>query len=685
MNNILKKIMPLLLATLMLFIGLLNYKDYGVSWDEPDMRIIGYVNMDYVEKLLGFNASQPSADSNLNLLNFKDRDYGVIFELPAVLLEHIFTFNDIQEIYFARHLLTFLVFIGGVIAVYQMAARRFSDWRMGLIAATFIILSPRIFAESFYNDKDLVFLSFFAIAVNTAIIFILRPSWRTALLHSLASAAAIDARIMAIIIPCATLLIVALQTIKGERLWSRSLRLLALYFFAMVSLVIVFWPFLWSDPLGHFLEALQNMAKFRFAPFIMYNGSIIQASNLPWHYVPTWISITTPPLYLVLFGIGCLSILKNCILNIRYLWRNDNQLQDLIFVGFCIGPIIAVIALHSVLYNGWRHVYFIYPTFILIAVVGLHSLWQIVKTSKILHNLIAVIVIGSLVNTLSWMIQNHPLQNLYFNSLTKDWDRKYEVDYWGLAYKPLLEAILWERKGEVLNIWPGYGYQWPGGWQLPFTHAFFGLPIDLRKYIYIPEKKSLARFIISSRQGGIGGEGSSSFMFEHNYQYKKIQSTMVDGTEVLTAYEKLAGPKYPGPKLHSAVLFAPYQQGSYYLINSSWQEPENWGVWSKGRQSSLHIPSPENASSLSFNLRALVNDKHPNQLIEVYVKNRLIKSVALTKDSGNVIEIPIEKNDLHSNFLDIDFKFKNPIRPSDLGINEDDRTLAIGLESMMVK
>ena len=683
----LKKLLITFFLIILIIIGTLIHKDYGISWDEPQQRLIGFVNLNHVSDYLKLDLRNPPnpPPEITKLNNLKDRDYGVIFELPAVLLEHIFTFKDIQEVYFARHLLTFLVFIGGVIAVYQMAARRFSDWRMGLIAAAFIILSPRIFAESFYNDKDLVFLSFFAIAVNTAIIFILRPSWQTALPHALASAAAIDARIMAIIIPCATLLIVALQILKGERLWSKSLQLLALYFIAMVGLVIVFWPFLWSDPLGHFLEALGNMAKFRWAPRIIFEAEYIKASNLPWHYVPTWISITTPPLYLVLFAVGCLSILKNCILNIRYLWRNDNQLQDLIFMGFCIGPVIAVIALHSVLYNGWRHVYFIYPTFILITVVGLHSLWHIVKDRKILHSLIAVIVIGSFANTSIWMIQNHPLQNLYFNSLTRDWDRKYEVDYWGLAYKPLLETILVERRGEIINIWPGYGYQWPGGWQLPFTHAFFGLSRDLRKYIYIPEKKSLATFIIASRQGGIGDEGSSSYMFEHNYQYKKIQSTTVDGTEVLTAYEKLSGPKYPGPKQYAAILFAPYQQGSYYLISSTWQEPENWGVWSKGKESKLRIPTPSNASSMTFNLRALVTEKHPTQLVDVLINGRPRKSLKLVKASGNVIEIPLEKNDLQSNFLDIEFKFRNPTSPSKLGINEDDRTLAIGLESMMVK
>jgi hypothetical protein len=132
-------------------------------------------------------------------------------------------------------------------------------------------------------------------------------------------------------------------------------------------------------------------------------------------------------------------------------------------------------------------------------------------------------------------------------------------------------------------------------------------------------------------------------------------------------------------------LFGEYEKGSYYLIGSTWQEPEKWGAWSKGKEGKLRIPTPANASSMTFNLRALITESHPAQLVDVFVNGRLQKSLKLVKASGNVIEIPIEKNDLQSNFLDIEFKFRNPTSPSKLGINEDDRTLAIGLESMMVQ
>ena len=42
---------------------------------------------------------------------------------------------------------------------------------MAFIGTTFLLLSPRIFADSFYNNKDIIFLSFFIINIYTAINF----------------------------------------------------------------------------------------------------------------------------------------------------------------------------------------------------------------------------------------------------------------------------------------------------------------------------------------------------------------------------------------------------------------------------------------------------------------------------------------------------------------------------------
>ncbi|MEJ7661970.1 MAG: hypothetical protein WKG07_21560 [Hymenobacter sp.] len=44
-----------------------------------------------------------------------------------------------------------------------------------------------------YNDKDIVFMALFALATNTTVAFVHRPTWRGALWHALACAVAIDA------------------------------------------------------------------------------------------------------------------------------------------------------------------------------------------------------------------------------------------------------------------------------------------------------------------------------------------------------------------------------------------------------------------------------------------------------------------------------------------------------------
>ena len=49
----------------------------------------------------------------------------------------------------------------------------FSDWRIGLLSALFLVLTPRFFAESFYNSKDIVFMAVFAVGMNTTISFVL--------------------------------------------------------------------------------------------------------------------------------------------------------------------------------------------------------------------------------------------------------------------------------------------------------------------------------------------------------------------------------------------------------------------------------------------------------------------------------------------------------------------------------
>jgi hypothetical protein len=110
------------------------------------------------------------------------------------------------------------------------------------------------------------------------------------------------------------------------------------------------------------------------------------------------------------------------------------------------GPLLAVIVLHSVLYDGWRQMYFLYGSFLLVALRGLHSLWETLRARAsrpaVASAAAAGLTVLLLMPTLYWMVKNHPYQHVYFNALAGgNPENRFERDYWGLTYRQALGYI----------------------------------------------------------------------------------------------------------------------------------------------------------------------------------------------------------------------------------------------------
>jgi hypothetical protein len=426
-----KKYLPVLFFVAVFITGLISFKDYGLGWDDEYLRRdSGYLNYNYIVK----NDKYP-------LLNNNDKYHGPLVEIGLVVVEKTLRLTEMSDIYKIRRLLLFTIFFVSLIAFYFISLKITNNY-LALVSCLFLFLTPRIFAESFYNSKDIAFLSLIIISFFTFLEFIKKKTLLWALIHALTTSFTIDVRILGIMIPLLTTFYYLVTVFKERKF--RSVRLLAAYLFLSTFFVILFWPVLWEGPIFHFVNAFHEMKNFPWPFESLYNGKYIESKSMPWHYLPVWILITTPILYSILFIYGSGLYVKDFLSNPIKLFFDSHLLNSALLLLSV--PILSVILFRSVVYDGWRHVYFVYPFFILFAVYGLNSIYFRLQSIRIYKNIFQITIFFNSAFLIYWMIKSHPFQNVYFNTISRrlveNIPANFELDYWGLSYKQGLEYIL---------------------------------------------------------------------------------------------------------------------------------------------------------------------------------------------------------------------------------------------------
>jgi len=508
-------------------LGISIYKDFGISWDEPTSRLNGMVNLKYILSIMNpeyvLESKELSAIPSLE--SYADRDYGVAFQLPISAIEYWLGFSDSQDIYLARHLITFIISLLGVISIYKLSNYRFNDWRIALFGTLLYIMSPRLFAGSFYNDKDVIFMAFFSVAMYTAIRFTVRPNYISAVLHAVATAIAIDIRIMGGFIACITPFLILLLVLQKRITLFRGFILCLTYILSTLFITVLAWPYLWNSPFHNLLEAFQNMAKFRWKGSVLYMGELISATELPWHYPLVWVLITTPLPYVFLFFVGASAIMKNCVTNMKKSWVAFVTMQDVFMLTTVIVPLAAVIFLNSVLYDGWRQLYFIYPAFILVSLTG----WIVLVKNCKAHfgikgiTVVSTLMVAALLWVFIWMIKAHPFQNVYFNVLAgNEVKSKYEVDYWGLGNRMALEWIAKNDPSNFITV--------SASSHTPLETSLFILPSATRERFKIRNSITTDYVLTNYR-------GDSPSKMEKKIKYNLRHQIKVDGEPIISIYE----------------------------------------------------------------------------------------------------------------------------------------------------
>ena len=428
-------------CALFLLMGALTLDDYGISADEAGQRAIGNAALDYLagegERAFG------------QLRHGSNRYYGAVFEAPLALIGRALGSDDPRAVHLARRLLTHLFFLAGGVACYLLVHRFFGSRALALAAMALFLLHPRIYAHSFFNTKDAPFLAMFMVALYLMQRAFRRDALGAFLLCGAGVGLLVNLRVMGVALFAAVLALRALDLLAAGGADERKRVLLTGGAFALTA--ILTWyaslPALWSDPLGELAALFPALrAQPPHTVNLFLGERWYSADGPPLAYVPVWAGITTPPATLLLAALGAVALAGRGLRRPRDLLLDGPTRFGLLLVALPVATAVAVVVLEHNLYNGWRHLYFLYAPLLLLAVFGLREIvrfgrgrWLKAGAYTLAGAAVAVAVVS--------MVRIHPLQHGYFSLLV---DRatperlaaRYETDYWELSARSVLGDIL---------------------------------------------------------------------------------------------------------------------------------------------------------------------------------------------------------------------------------------------------
>jgi hypothetical protein len=413
-------------AALLLPLMLWAAPDYGVTWDELPRQAYG-------EKIWQFYRGQKGPD------DFRPDPtgghlYGGLFDVTAVGLQRLLPLDP----YLVRHLLNAVTGWLGIVACGLLAAR-LGGPTAGLLALLLLAAAPRYWGDAMNNPKDLPFAaaSTAALAVLAGIPArapLLTPGRAVAL--GLAIGLALAIRPGGLLLLAYAAVVLAVQTLRARAWAPRQLATTAAGFLlaALIAttLPLPVWPWLQQHPYTGLFDALAGVSHFEWSGTMLFQGADVHARRLPWTYVPVWLLYTTPLVLLAGLALALPLLVR----------RTPRRPAAWGLLGAAAFPVAYVIARHSTLYDGIRHLLFILPPLAALAALG----WTALLGARPapLRGAAALALGLGLLEPVAFSVRNHPHQIVYFNPLLggpRAAAGRFELDYWGNCLFPAQQQI----------------------------------------------------------------------------------------------------------------------------------------------------------------------------------------------------------------------------------------------------
>lgn len=426
-----------ILAGFILCVMIFSSSGYGICWDE-------YLMQEYGNSVLKFYTSFGKDKSYLDpngVMHF----YGPFFDLLGAIVNR----NNQGDIYERRH---FFIAIFGFIGILftGLTAREISNWKVAVLAMLFVFLSPVYFGHSMFNSKDIPFAGAYMASVYFIIRFVRTYPlihWSTVIGAIVSIGISLSIRIGGLMLVAYFGLFLVIKILRSEKrsvadllqnkqaILKFVIAILGGYIFA-----VLFWPYALISPIKHPFEVLSAFSKWQFDSGNLFNGARPHYWEIPWNYIPMWIYVTTP-----LFICGSFFLFPIII----YKWKNFNEFINgdlfLMILFTSIFPVAYIIYQKSIIFDGWRHVTFVYPPLVVCCAAMWTGAVHVVRkiTEYLKYPILALLGVFMFEPAL-FMAKYHKFETFYFSPAiggVKGAFKKFDIDYYGTSLRYAVEWI----------------------------------------------------------------------------------------------------------------------------------------------------------------------------------------------------------------------------------------------------
>lgn len=450
---------------LLLLLGLFTAGDYGIYIDQQSEAAILRENLkEYAVQLLGENSKAVQYYNSISLPRITETaeiDHGMAAFYPLAPFMTRMD-SDPASLFPLWNGLCWCWFTAGVAALYCLC-RRLGMGRLAACAGAMLLyLSPRFFAEGHYNNKDMVLLSLCLLVMLTGVRLWEKPTLARGVVFALTGALCANIKVIGVCIFGVPGLAAVLH-LSAQRKWNRSSITAAigtLLSFCLFYLLLT--PAMWQDPAGYFRYLLENATGFtRWNNNVLFRAAVFKHSvaPLPFYYLP-YMMLTTLPVYTTaLCGLGQAAAIGLCWQKRKEVPKDPVLLLLLCATVIWAAPLGFAMVSDPVVYNGWRHFYFVFAGLGVLGAWGLEWLIRFFRNhGKRWQQVTAAVLAGiCLATSAVGILLNHPHQYAYYNAPGR-WlcpaplEEGMELDYWCVSIIDGLEqAVEAEPSGNVLT------------------------------------------------------------------------------------------------------------------------------------------------------------------------------------------------------------------------------------------